>query len=230
MKKIIIAIDGFSSCGKSTIAKQLAAQIGYTYIDTGAMYRALALFCQQHNVDVNQPQQVVQQLPHISIAFTQTPQGQHVTLNNQDVEHLIRTLEIGNLASQVSTIKQVRQFLVKQQQLMGQQKGIVMDGRDIGSVVFPNAELKLFITASDQVRANRRFLELQQKGLNPNFQDVLKDVQDRDFRDTHRQESPLTQTPDAILIDNSNLNMQQQQQLVLNLYNQKIQQLYGGNR
>lgn len=230
MKKIIIAIDGFSSCGKSTIAKQLAAQIGYTYIDTGAMYRALALFCQQHNVDVNQPQQVVQQLPLISISFTQTPQGQHVTLNNQDVEHLIRTLEIGNLASQVSTIKQVRQFLVKQQQLMGQQKGIVMDGRDIGSVVFPNAELKLFITASDQVRANRRFLELQQKGLNPNFQDVLKDVQDRDFRDTHRQESPLTQTPDAILIDNSNLNMQQQQQLVLNLYNQKIQQLYGGNR
>jgi cytidylate kinase len=209
VNKIIVAVDGYSSCGKSTIAKALAKYAGYIYVDTGAMYRAVALFAHRAGL-AEHLEQVVERLQDIHISFVQTPNGQHVTLNGEDVEAEIRTLEIGNLASQVSTIKEVRAFLVAQQQAMGEHKGIVMDGRDIGTVVFPQAELKLFLTASPEVRAERRFKELQAKGENPVFEEVLRDTNDRDYRDTHRAESPLRQAEDAIVVDNSHMTREEQ--------------------
>lgn len=212
MQPIIVAIDGYSSCGKSTIAKALAKYAGYTYVDTGAMYRAVALYAQRIGVANWESRDIdlLAQLENVHIDFIQTPEGQHVTLNGEDVESQIRTLEIGNLASQISTIKEVRAFLVAQQQAMGEKKGIVMDGRDIGTVVFPNAELKLFLTASPEVRAERRFKELQAKGENPIWEEVLADVNDRDYRDTHRAESPLRQADDAVVVDNSHMSREEQ--------------------
>ena len=217
VNKIIVAIDGYSSCGKSTIAKALAKHAGYTYVDTGAMYRATALYAQRQGLD-NDLLQVVPLLNNIQISFIQTANGQHVTLNGEDVEAFIRTLEIGNLASQISTIKEVRAFLVAQQQAMGDAKGIVMDGRDIGTVVFPNAELKLFLTASPEVRAERRFKELQAKGENPVFDDVLRDTNDRDYRDTHRAESPLRQADDAVVVDNSHMTREEQMNHIIEIF------------
>ena len=217
VNKIIVAIDGYSSCGKSTIAKALAKHAGYTYVDTGAMYRATALYAQRLGLD-NDLLQVVPLLNNIQISFIQTANGQHVTLNGEDVEAFIRTLEIGNLASQISTIKEVRAFLVAQQQAMGDAKGIVMDGRDIGTVVFPNAELKLFLTASPDVRAERRFKELQAKGENPVFDDVLRDTNDRDYRDTHRAESPLRQADDAVVVDNSHMTREEQMNHIIEIF------------
>lgn len=228
MQKIIVAVDGYSSCGKSTIAKALAKYAGYTYVDTGAMYRAVALYVQRnansaveelHNLN---PSNVVNLLKDIHIGFVQTPDGQHVTLNGEDVESSIRTLEIGNLASQISTIKEVRAFLVEQQQAMGVEKGIVMDGRDIGTVVFPQAELKLFLTASPEVRAERRFEELQAKGENPIWGEVLADVNDRDYRDTHRAESPLRQAEDAVVVDNSLMTREEQMEHIIAVFEQAI--------
>ena len=157
-------------------------------------------------------------LENIHIGFVKTAEGQHVTLNGEDVESLIRTLEIGNMASQISTIKEVRAFLVAQQQAMGQNKGIVMDGRDIGTVVFPQAELKLFLTAAPEVRAERRFLELQAKGETPVLEDVLADVNDRDYRDTHRAESPLRQAEDAVVVDNSNMTREKQMEYIIEVF------------
>ena len=224
MKQIIVAIDGYSSCGKSTIAKQLASYAGYRYIDTGAMYRAVAFYALQHRL--TDDAQVVAALPDIHINFLRQDDGtQHTWLNGEDIEKAIRTLEVGNRASQVSQIKEVRQFLVEQQQAMGKDKGIVMDGRDIGTVVFPQAELKLFLTASPEVRAQRRFKELQDK--NPDdktlrYEDVLRDVNDRDYRDSHRTESPLRQAEDAVVVDNSNLTPDQQSALVCNLLNERL--------
>lgn len=214
---IIVAIDGYSSCGKSTIAKALAKYAGYTYVDTGAMYRATALYAQRQGL-AEHLEQIIPLLKDIQIGFTQTPSGQHVTLNGEDVEAYIRTLEIGNLASQISTIKEVRAFLVAQQQAMGEKKGIVMDGRDIGTVVFPKAELKLFLTASPEVRAERRFKELQSKGENPVFEDVLRDTNDRDYRDTHRAESPLRQADDAVVVDNSHMTREEQMEHIINVF------------
>ena len=207
MRKIIVAIDGYSSCGKSTMAKALAEYAGYTYVDTGAMYRAVALYTLQHGLD---EQQLIAALPEIHISFLHAADGQHVCLNGADVEAQIRTLEVGNKASQISPIREVRQFLVAQQQEMGKAKGIVMDGRDIGTVVFPQAELKLFLTATPEERANRRFKELQDKGESPVYEDVLRDVNDRDYRDTHREESPLRQAEDAVVVDNTNMTKEEQ--------------------
>ena len=225
MQPIIVAIDGYSSCGKSTIAKALAKYAGYTYVDTGAMYRAVALYAQR--IGIANPESgytdLLAQLDNIRIDFIQTPEGQHVTLNGEDVESSIRTLEIGNLASQISTIKEVRAFLVAQQQAMGEKKGIVMDGRDIGTVVFPNAELKLFLTASPEVRADRRFKELQAKGENPVWEDVLADVNDRDYRDTHRAESPLRQAEDAVVVDNSQMSREEQMEYIINVFRGRSQ-------
>lgn len=219
MKGIIVAIDGYSSCGKSTIAKALAKYAGYTYVDTGAMYRAVALYAQRLEVgDEKLEEKLLSQLDHIEVSFIQTPSGQHVTLNGEDVEAYIRTLEIGNLASQISTIKAVRAFLVAQQQAMGEKKNIVMDGRDIGTVVFPNAELKLFLTASPEVRAERRYKELQSKGENPVFEEVLRDTNDRDYRDTHRAESPLRQADDAVVVDNSHMTREEQMQHIIAIF------------
>ena len=220
VQNIIVAIDGYSSCGKSTIAKALAKHAGYTYVDTGAMYRATALYAQRQGLAENLAQ-VVPLLANVHISFTHTDNGQHVTLNGEDVESQIRTLEIGNLASQISTIKEVRAFLVAQQQAMGKQKGIVMDGRDIGTVVFPQAELKLFLTASPEVRAQRRFDELKAKGENPILADVLADVNDRDYRDTHRAESPLRQAEDAIVVDNSHMTREEQMEHIVNVFRER---------
>ncbi|MBQ5775290.1 MAG: (d)CMP kinase [Paludibacteraceae bacterium] len=222
MKQIIVAIDGYSSCGKSTIAKALAKYAGYTYVDTGAMYRATALYAQRAGL-ANNLEKIIPLLDNIQIGFILTTEGQHVTLNGEDVEAYIRTLEIGNLASQISTIREVRAFLVAQQQAMGKKKGIVMDGRDIGTVVFPNAELKLFLTASPEVRAERRFKELLAKGEKPVFEDVLRDTNDRDYRDTHRAESPLRQADDAVVVDNSNMTREEQMEYIIGVFKGRSQ-------
>ena len=220
MNKIIIAIDGYSSCGKSTIAKALAKYAGYTYVDTGAMYRSIALYTLRNGL--TEQADIIAALPNIQVGFIQVPVNgenvQHVTLNGEDVEAYIRTLEVGNRASEISTIKEVRAFLVAQQQKMGLNKGIVMDGRDIGTVVFPNAELKLFLTASPEVRAQRRFDELVEKGQQPVFEEVLADVNDRDYRDTHRAESPLRQAEDAIVVDNSHMTREEQMQVIYDYF------------
>lgn len=221
MRKIIVAIDGYSSCGKSTVAKQLAQYAGYTYVDTGAMYRAVALAVSRAGV-AGDEKQIIALLPQIKISFIQTSNGQHVCLNGEDVESHIRTIEIGNMASQVAVIGEVRRFLVNQQQELGEAKGIVMDGRDIGTVVFPNAELKLFLTARPEVRAQRRLLELQEKGEHPVYEDVLHDVNDRDYRDTHRAESPLRQAQDAIVVDNSDMTKEEQMLHIQRLFDDRI--------
>ena len=216
MSKIIVAIDGYSSCGKSTIAKALAKYAGYTYVDTGAMYRAIGLYTLRNGL--TEEADIVAALPKIQVGFILVDGAQHVTLNSEDVESQIRTLEAGNCASRISQIKAVRAFLVAQQQAMGEAKGIVMDGRDIGTVVFPKAELKLFLTASPEVRAQRRYDELVAKGEQPKFEDVLADVNDRDYRDTHRAESPLKQAEDAIVVDNSNMTPDEQMQVIYDLF------------
>ena len=185
------------------------------------MYRAVALYAIRNansSVEAFNSFNVEEMLKDIHIGFVQTPVGQHVTLNGEDIEAHIRTLEVGNMASQISTIKEVRAFLVAQQQTMGEKKSIVMDGRDIGTVVFPNAELKLFLTASPEVRAERRFKELQEKGENPIFEEVLADVNDRDYRDTHRAESPLRQADDAVVVDNSNMTREEQMEYIISLF------------
>lgn len=221
MNRIIVAIDGYSSCGKSTIAKALAKYAGYTYVDTGAMYRAIALYTLRKGLQVTgDGLQVIAALPKINVGFLLVDGAQHVTLNGEDVESQIRTLEVGNRASQISAIKEVRAFLVAQQQKMGEAKGIVMDGRDIGTVVFPKAELKLFLTASPEVRAQRRYDELVEKGEKPDYNAVLADVNDRDYRDTHRAESPLRQAEDAIVVDNSHMTREEQMQVIYDLFDQ----------
>ena len=219
-KKIIVAIDGYSSCGKSTIAKSLAKAAGYKYVDTGAMYRCVALYVLRNGVDEEWLQAHIDE---IRISFALQPDGsQHTILNGEDVESQIRTLEVGNAASQISTKGFVRKAMVAQQQAMGKDKGLVMDGRDIGTVVFPKAELKLFLTASPEIRAQRRFDELKEKGQNPDFNEVLADVKDRDYRDTHRAESPLRQAEDAVVIDNSHMTREEQMEEVLRVFRSKL--------
>lgn len=228
MKQIIVAIDGYSSCGKSTIAKQLAQYAGYRYIDTGAMYRAVALYAIRNKIsDIsNRQPEIIALLPQVHIDFAIQPDGsQHVTLNGEDVESQIRTLEVGNGASQIAVIPEVRRYLVAQQQQMGKQGGIVMDGRDIGTVVFPKAELKLFLTASPEVRAERRYRELIEKGEQPVMADVLADVNDRDYRDTHRAESPLRQAEDAVVVDNSQMTREEQMKVIIGIFDAKISSL-----
>ena len=219
-KKIIVAIDGYSSCGKSTIAKSLAKAAGYKYVDTGAMYRCVALYVLRNKVDEEWLQAHIDE---IRISFALQPDGsQHTILNGEDVESQIRTLEVGNAASQISTKGFVRKAMVAQQQAMGKDKGLVMDGRDIGTVVFPKAELKLFLTASPEIRAQRRFDELKEKGQNPDFNEVLADVKDRDYRDTHRAESPLRQAEDAVVIDNSHMTREEQMEEVLRVFRSRL--------
>lgn len=214
-KKITIAIDGHSSCGKSTVAKDLAKQLGYSYIDTGAMYRAVTLyalrngFIQDGKVD---EEKLVAHLPEISIRFKYNAEAKknETFLNGERVEDEIRELTVSNNVSPVATIKLVRKAMVELQQEMGREKGIVMDGRDIGTVVFPNAELKLFMTASDQVRAQRRFDELSAKGSAVTFDEVIQNIRERDHIDSTRKESPLRQADDAVVLDNSNLTCEEQ--------------------
>ena len=217
---IIIAIDGYSSCGKSTLAKQLAKELQFKYIDTGAMYRALTLYLLQNQIDIHHPAMVAAALTQIKISFgldTQT-QEQFTLLNGENVEHEIRVNpRVASAVSVVSAQTEVRKFLVKQQQAFGISKGIVMDGRDIGTVVFPQAELKLFITAEPNIRAQRRLIELKEMAQNTTFEEVLANLQKRDLMDTTRADSPLLKATDAIEIDNSNLSREDQLTKVLNL-------------
>ena len=221
MKKIVIAIDGYSSCGKSTMAKNLARQLGYIYVDTGAMYRTVTLYALRHQlfkadgeVDAASLQRA---MPDIRISFQFNAQtGKPDTyLNDELVEQEIRTMQVSERVSKIAALPFVRTALVAQQQRMGVDKGIVMDGRDIGTVVFPDAELKIFVTASAEVRAQRRYDELQQKGMPARYDDILKNVQERDYIDSHREVSPHRKADDAIELDNSNLTIDEQQQWLL---------------
>ena len=227
MKKIIVAIDGYSSCGKSTMAKELAKNVGYVYVDTGAMYRAVSLFGLRNGIitdDTIDETRLQQAMHNIQIGFKTNAAGKQETyLNGENVESLIRTLEVANGASRVSAIGFVRRELVRQQQRMGIDKGIVMDGRDIGTVVFPDAELKVFVTASPEVRAQRRYDELQAKGQPEAYDAVLANVKERDYRDTHRAESPLRQADDAVLIDNSYMTKTEQSALLQRLFDEHTQ-------
>jgi cytidylate kinase len=221
-KKITIAIDGFSSTGKSTLAKQLANHLGYVYVDTGAMYRAVTLFAMQNgyiNPDTFDKQSLINNLSFIKLnfEFNANVGFAEMYLNGVNVENEIRTIEVSNFVSKVAEVSEVRSKLVEQQQEMGKGKGIVMDGRDIGTVVFPDAELKIFMTASAETRAQRRFDELQAKGDTVSYEDVLKNVQERDYIDTHRDDSPLVIADNAIEIDNSYLSREEQFDLVLEL-------------
>ncbi|WP_202701980.1 (d)CMP kinase [Flavobacterium sp. UGB4466] len=222
MKKITIAIDGFSSTGKSTLAKQLAKELEYVYVDTGAMYRAVTYFAMQNQLiaaDFFDKVALIAALPNIQLEFRFNADlgFAEMYLNGENVEKQIRTIEVSSFVSKVAEVSEVRSKLVEQQQEMGKNKGIVMDGRDIGTVVFPNAELKVFMTASAETRAQRRFDELQQKGDNVSYEDVLKNVVERDYIDTHREDSPLIIADDAIEIDNSYLNREEQFTAVLEL-------------
>ncbi|MBF1566813.1 MAG: (d)CMP kinase [Prevotella salivae] len=228
MKKITIAIDGFSSCGKSTMAKDLAKQLGYIYVDTGAMYRAVTLFAMQHglfNADGSvKTQDLQQQMSHINITFKLNKlTGRPDTyLNNELVESNIRTLKVSNHVSQIAAIPFVREAMVAQQQRLGKDKAVVMDGRDIGTTVFPEAELKVFVTASAEVRAQRRYDELKEKGMPADFNDILKNVEERDYLDSHREVSPLRKAPDAIELDNSHMTIAEQSDWLMKLVKERI--------
>ena len=226
-KRITIAIDGHSSCGKSTMAKALAKRIGYAYIDTGAMYRAVTLYCLEHDMikgdEVNKPR-LRRHMSKIEITFKVNDEGKSETwLNGKNVEQEIRGMEVSSKVSLIAAIGFVRRAVVAQQQAMGRNKGIVMDGRDIGTVVFPDAELKVFVTASAQVRAERRFKELQSKGdTTTTFEEVLANVEERDRIDSTRKESPLRQADDALLLDNSSLSIEQQDEWLYNEFLKRV--------
>jgi len=227
MKKIVIAIDGYSSCGKSTMAKDLAHRIGYIYVDTGAMYRAVTLYALRAGLtdtegNVDGPG-IESRLSDIDISFrlNDTTGRPETYLNGELVEQDIRSLRVSNSVSRIAALPFVRSFLVSQQQKMGAGKGIVMDGRDIGTVVFPDAELKIFVTASPEIRAQRRFDELQAKGMPADYQDILNNVIERDYIDTHRETSPLTKAPDALELDNSHLTIAEQNRWLMARYEEK---------
>ncbi len=217
-KKITIAIDGHSSCGKSTMAKQLAKRLGYVYVDTGAMYRTVTLFALRNGLfdaDGNVKTDELKARMHeieVSFKFNETTGKADACLNGEDVEKEIRLMEVSNHVSPIAAIPFVREEMVEQQRRMGKEKGIVMDGRDIGTTVFPDAELKIFVTASAEVRAQRRYDELTDKGENANYEEILKNVQERDYIDSHRAVSPLRQADDAILLDNSHMTIEEQNQ------------------
>lgn len=225
-KKIVIAVDGYSSSGKSTMARGLASRIGYRYIDSGAMYRAVTLWAMRHGLvvegDVNVPS-LVDALDEITIDFRPQPDGrQHTLLNGEDVEDEIRRLEVSNNVSQVSVIPQVRHRLVALQQSLGGGKGIVMDGRDIGTTVFPDAEMKVFVTASPETRARRRFEELKAKGVESSYEKVLENVVTRDRIDETREESPLRKADDAVVLDNSFMTVEEQDAWLLDLFKSRV--------
>lgn len=224
MKKITIAIDGFSSCGKSTMAKDLAKEIGYIYVDTGAMYRSVTLYALRHNLfnadGTIREEELKEQMKDINISFqlNKTTGRPDTYLNGENVENDIRTMEVSSHVSPIATLAFVREALVVQQQRMGAEKGIVMDGRDIGTVVFPKAELKIFVTASAEVRAQRRYDELKAKGMDADYADILKNVEERDYIDSHRATSPLRKADDAIELDNSNLTIAEQKKWLYKQY------------
>ncbi|WP_018462421.1 (d)CMP kinase [Segatella paludivivens] len=224
MKKITIAIDGFSSCGKSTMAKDLARKIGYVYVDTGAMYRSVTLFAMRNNlfnedgsVKTTELEKMMNNI-QISFVFNNETGRPDTFLNGELVEKDIRTLDVSSHVSKIAAIPFVRKAMVAQQQRMGKDKGLVMDGRDIGTTVFPEAELKIFVTASSKVRAQRRFDELKEKGMPTDFNDILKNVEERDYIDSHREVSPLRKAEDAIELDNSNMTILEQSEWLMQKY------------
>lgn len=226
-KKIIITIDGWSSCGKSTLAKRLAKELGYIYVDSGAMYRAITLYFLRNNIDIEDKKETKAALKSINLEFVFNPASQHseMYLNGENVEYVIRDLIIAEKVSDVAAIKEVREFAVAQQQLMGKKKGIVMDGRDIGTVVFPKAELKIFMTADNAIRVQRRFKELYEKNPNVTIEEVKDNLEMRDYIDSHREVSPLRKAKDAIELDNTNLTEKEQFSKALILARDKIAQL-----
>ncbi|MBZ9731260.1 (d)CMP kinase [Salegentibacter sp. JZCK2] len=228
-KKITIAIDGYSSTGKSTVAKQLAAELGYVYVDTGAMYRAVTLYLMRKMIvtDTNFDEEaILRQLPFINISFVFNKEVGYgeVHLNGENVEKEIRLMEVSQQVSKVAAVSQVREMLVKIQQEIGKNKAVVMDGRDIGTVVFPDADLKIFMTASTEKRAERRFNELKERGDDIKYEDVLANVKERDYLDTTREDSPLIKADDAVEIDNSEMNLEEQFEKVLKLAKDKIEE------
>ena len=228
MKKITIAIDGFSSCGKSTMAKDLAKEIGYIYIDSGAMYRAVTLYSLQQGIfgadgiDEVRLLQEMEQI-HISFQLNATTGRPDTYLNGVNVEQQIRSMEVSSHVSPIAALPFVREAMVKQQQEMGKAKGIVMDGRDIGTTVFPDAELKIFVTASPEIRAQRRYDELKAKGEQANLQEILENVKQRDYIDQHRETSPLRKADDALLLDNSQLTIAEQKEWLYEQFNRLTQ-------
>lgn len=223
MKKIIIALDGHSSCGKSTMAKALAKQIGYIYVDTGAMYRTVTLFALRNNVfngnelDATRLESLLSEI-HVSFVLDPETNLPLACLNGEVVEREIRTMEVSSRVSPIAALPFVRALLTKMQQQMGEAKGIVMDGRDIGTAVFPQAELKIFVTASAEVRAQRRYDELKAKGEQVTYEEILKNVQERDYIDSHREVAPLKQAEDALVLDNSNMTREEQNEWLMNAY------------
>lgn len=227
MKKITIAVDGFSSCGKSTMAKDLAREVGYIYIDSGAMYRAVTLYSIENGIfndDVIDTERLKKEIGNIHISFRLNPQtGRPDTyLNGVNVENKIRTMEVSSKVSPISTLDFVREKMVEQQQAMGQEKGIIMDGRDIGTTVFPDAELKIFVTATPEIRAQRRFDELKAKGQEAGFNEILENVKQRDYIDQNREVSPLRKAEDALMLDNSELTVEEQKKWLLEQFNKVV--------
>jgi CMP/dCMP kinase len=222
-KKLTIAIDGFSACGKSTLAKDLAKILGYVFVDSGAMYRAVSLFALRNNIIVKEEIDLIELhklLPKIDLKLEKCDGDDIVLLNGEDVSSEIRENHVAKIVSKIAAVKEVRQMLVQLQQKMGEKGGIIMDGRDIGSVVFPNAELKIFVTANKEVRVLRRYNELLSKGITTTLEDVKKNLEERDYMDTNREESPLIKVSDARVLDNSNLTKLEQLQLVINWVNE----------
>lgn len=231
MKKIVIAIDGYSSCGKSTMAKALARRLGYIYVDSGAMYRAVTLYAMRHGMidasgDVDAAA-LVAALPDVKLGFCTTPEWEkaHIFLNGEDVEEAIRTLEVSEHVSPVAAIGALREDLVRRQQQLGREKGIVMDGRDIGTTVFPDAEMKVFVEASPEVRARRRWLELKEKGQEVPYEDVYANVVKRDEIDMNREVSPLRKASDAVVLDNGALSRAEQEEELMRIFNSKVKGL-----
>ena len=226
-KKIIIAIDGWSSCGKSTLAKELAKELGYLYVDSGAMYRAITLYFLRNHVDWTDKSEVKKALKEISLEFIYNEKSQQseMHLNEENVEYVIRDLVVAEKVSDVAAIKEVRKFAVEQQQLMGKKKGVIMDGRDIGTVVFPKAELKIFLTADNAVRVERRFKELFEKNPNVTIEEIKANLEMRDYIDSNREESPLRKADDAVLLDNTNLTAEETIHKVAKMAKQAIAQV-----
>ena len=224
MKKIVVAVDGFSSCGKSTLAKQLAHKLNYIFVDSGAMYRAVTLYFLRYHTDWNNIEQVKNALENISLNFkyNNTLGTSDMYLNDENVEQLIRDMLVSESVSEVAAVKEVREFAVAQQQQMGEKKGIVMDGRDIGTTVFPNAELKIFVTADVAIRVSRRFKELFEKNKNITIEEVQQNLEMRDYIDSHREFSPLRKADDAIVLNNSDLTREQQLAMALKCVKEKI--------
>lgn len=222
-KNLVIAIDGYSSCGKSTLAKALAKKLGFIYIDSGAMYRAVTLYFIRNSIDVNNPEAVTDALQHIELNFDSRDYQSHITLNGEEVSEEIRQMPVSEYVSEVSANKQVRKEMVRQQQRMGKSKNIVMDGRDIGTTVFEDAQVKFFMTADPKIRAERRYKELQSKGdTSTTMEEVFENLAHRDYADTTRKESPLTRAEDAIVLDNTELSESEQLHFALDMVHQHL--------